>query len=208
LPGIGEGLLAGLDKMTDRFESGMGRLLHPSGRSKASCDSCGSSSSCGCQTGGHESYDSTMMTDSQHSATSSSQESIASPSQPVVPPSDAEMNSPESTTESTAAESSPEKQIPVMTPATPESTRPHPMPQTDATGNPFIDEARTRLRNLPEIHVAKVQSSVRGSTRRRYAPQVQPSVIEALAPETRSLPEVVTAGALQQNRTPVNVYAR
>lgn len=209
LPGIGEGLLAGLDKMTDKFEHGMGKLINPRCRPKSTCDSCSGSPGCQCQPQGLDIYShssdsaSSSVDQAQEMATNNSKPASdsleSSKSEPVVPPSPVEMNSADSKETETKSGSD----IPVKAPLAPPS-----MPKPEAQGNPFIDEARTRPRNLPEIHVAKVQTTIRGSTRRRYSPQSQPSVIEALAPERRSLPDVVTAGALQQNRTQANVYAR
>jgi hypothetical protein len=212
LPGIGEGLLAGLDKMTDRFEHGMGKLISPRCRPKSTCNSCSGSPSCQCQSEGldiysHSTADGSSGTSSvgetQEMATSDSAPTNdsreRSDSEPDVPPSPVEINS----ADSKATETKSRNDIPVKAPLAPPA-----LPKSEAQGNPFIDEARTRPRNLPEIHVAKVHNSVRGSTRRRHSPQSQPSVIEALAPDLRSLPDVVTAGALEQNRTPVNVYAR
>ncbi|MCY2974292.1 MAG: hypothetical protein NTW52_06450 [Planctomycetota bacterium] len=213
LPGIGEGLLAGLDKMTDRFEHGMGKLISPRCRPKSTCDLCSGSLGCQCQSEGLDIHShspasassaaSSSVDEPQKMATSDSKPASdsleSSDGEPVVPPSPVEMNS----ADSNATETESGNDIPVKAPLAPATT-----PKSEAQGNPFIDEARTRPRNLPEIHVAKVQTSIRGSTRRRYSPQSQPSVIEAVAPEQRSLPDVVTAGALQQNRTSANVYAR
>ncbi len=213
LPGIGEGLLAGLDKMTDKFEHGMGRLINPRSRAKATCDSCGGSSSCQCQTDSFEihAHSSLSSPASSSSAALETQElstneadaivgTKSSPvSEPAVPPSPVEENA----TDKKVTDIKSGGETPVKSPLAPKDP-----PKPDAQGNPFIDEARARPRNLPEIHVAKVQTTIRGSTRRRYSPQTQPSVIEAVAPERRSLPDVVTAGALQQNLTPANVFAR
>jgi len=140
-----------------------------------------------------------MATDTQEAATPNSDQTSDLPSPPVVPPSPIEINS----VESEATDTQSGNDLPVKAPMVPPA-----MPKSDAQGNPFIDEARTPPKRLPEIHVAKVQTSIRGSTRRRYAPQNQPSVIEAVAPEGRSLPDVITAGAMQQNRMPGNVYSR
>jgi hypothetical protein len=213
LPGIGEGLLAGLDKMTDKFEHGVGRLISPRCRSKSTCDSCSGGSNCQCQTDSFEiqahSFPSPSASSSSaalenqdvttNEADSNSGSNSSSASEPAVPPSPVEINS----TDKKITETKSGGEIPVKAPLAPKDP-----PKPDAQGNPFIDEARARPRSLPEIHVAKVQSSVRGSTRRRYSPQSQPSVIEAVAPERRSLPDVVTAGALQQNLAPANVFAR
>ncbi len=210
LPGIGEGLLAGLDKMTDRFEHGMGKLISPRCRPKSTCDSCSGSPGCQCQSDSLDIYShssassaASSVGEPQEMATSDSTQTSdsldSSSSQPVVPPNPVEMNS----ADSKATETKSGNDIPVKAPLAPPTT-----PKSETQGNPFIDEARARPRNLPDIHVAKVQTTIRGSTRRRYSPQSQPSVIEAVAPERRSLPDVVTAGALQQNRTPANVYAR
>ena len=199
LPGIGEGLLAGLDKMTDRFENGMGRLMNPVCRSKNNCDSCSNSTDRQCQSNNLGGYTSSMADDIQEASTDDSHQTSGLPRQPIVPPSPVEINSFEPASTDTHSGND----VPVAAPMPPQK-----MPGSEAQGNPFLDEARARPRNLPEIHVAKVQTTIRGSTRRRYAPQNQPSVIEAVAPEGRSLPDVITAGAMQQSHAPANVYSR
>ena len=199
LPGIGEGLLAGLDKMTDRFENGMGRLLNPCGRSKSNCDSCSSSTNSQCQSDNLGDYTSSMATDTQGASTYDSHQTSDLPRQPLIPPSPVEINSFEPESSGTRSGND----VPAAAPLAPQK-----MPRSEAQGNPFLDEARARPRNLPEIHIAKVQTTIRGSTRRRYAPQHQPSVIEAVAPEGRSLPDVITAGGMQQSHAPANVYSR
>ena len=202
LPEVGEGLLDGLDRITDKFERGFGRLVTPTSRARGSCDSCSGLSGCQCESVHQNDYASTANSYQSGSVADTFQSSDLPNQMPVPLPLNSQTVAPtlnEPINRST--------EIPVQSPRTPPA-----MPKPEPMANPFLDEARLRpknlTKNLPQVHVAKIQTSVRGSTRRRYLPQSQPSVIEATNPEDRIAPEVVTAGAIRGENTPSKVYAR
>ena len=199
LTGIGEGLLDRLDRMTDRFENKVNRMLESRFGSNPSCTKC---SACACEIDSNDYIQepSLSQTDAITSHTPDNLQPIPDGygDQPRWGPANQG---------DTNQESYFYAEPPVMMPTEPVLIPPI-TPKRDLSSDPFIDEARSILEKRPEVHVAKVDLRFQGSARRRYAARSQTKAVEATLPDRHLSQEVIYASTLESPNVRSGIYIR